>query len=67
MKHVLSDYDGLPKAVFRTRNLSVRRLSQKLHRIALGKCEKAEEQLRDDYQNLLSVAKVSRAQAVKVE
>jgi hypothetical protein len=57
----------LPKEVFRTRNRSVRRLSQKLHRIALGKGEKAKEQLRDAYRKLISVAKASRAQAVKVE
>jgi IS5 family transposase len=64
---VLSAHDGLPKEVFRTRNCSVRRLSQKLHRIALGKGEKAKEQLRDAYRKLISVAKASRAQAVKVE
>ncbi|MDQ5827204.1 MAG: ISNCY family transposase [Chloroflexota bacterium] len=66
-KRVLSAHDGLPKEVFRTRNCSVRRLSQKLHRIALGKGEKAKEQLRDAYRKLISVAKASRAQAVKVE
>jgi transposase, IS5 family len=51
---------------FRTRNRSVRRISQKLHRIALGKGEKAKEQLRDAYRKLISVAKASRTQAVKV-
>ena len=66
-KRVLSAHDGLPKEVFRTRNCSVRRLSQKLHRIALGKSEKAKEQLRDAYRKLINVAKASRAQAVKVE
>src|SRR3712207_3763245 len=66
-KRVLSAHDGLPKEVFRTRNRSVRRLSKKLHHIALGKGEKAKEQLRDAYRKLISVAKASRAQAVKVE
>ena len=66
-KRVLSAHDDLPKRVFRTRNCSVRRLSKKLHHIALGKGEKAKEQLRDAYRKLISVAKASRAQAVKVE
>ena len=61
------DVARLGKEAFRTRNRSVRRLSQKLHRIALRKSEKAKEELRAAYRKLLSVAKASRAQAVKVE
>jgi transposase, IS5 family len=37
--------ESLGKEAFRTRNRSVRRLSQKLHRIALRKGEKAKEEL----------------------
>jgi IS5 family transposase len=66
-KRVLADHDGLPREVFRTRNRSVRGLSQKLHRIALRKGEKAKEELRDVYRKLIAVAKASRAQAVKIE
>ena len=55
------------KEAFRTRNRSVRRLSQKLHRIALRKGEKAKEELRDAYRKLIAVGKASCAQAVKIE
>jgi IS5 family transposase len=65
------DVARLGKEAFRTRNRSVRRLSQKLHRIALRKGEKAKEELkeelRDAYRKLIAVAKASRAQAVKIE
>jgi transposase, IS5 family len=59
--------ESLGKEAFRTRNRSVRRLSQKLHRIALRKGEKAKEQLRDAYRKLIAVARASCAQAVKIE
>lgn len=36
--------ESLGKEAFRTRNRSVRRLSQKLHRIALHKGEEAKEE-----------------------
>src|SRR5215216_5985368 len=50
------DVARLGKEAFRTRNRSVRRLSQKLHRIALRKGEKAKEELRDAYRKLIAVA-----------
>jgi IS5 family transposase len=59
--------EGLGKDVLRTRHRSVRRISQKLHRMALRKVEKAKEELQDTYRKLSAVAKASRAQAVKVE
>jgi transposase, IS5 family len=59
--------ESLGKEAFRTRNRSVRRLSQKLHRIALRKGEKAKEQLRDAYRKLIAVARAGCAQAVKIE
>jgi IS5 family transposase len=59
--------ESLGKETFRTRNRSVRRLSQKLHRIALRKGEKAKEELRDAYRKLIGVARASCAQAVKIE
>ena len=55
------------KEAFSTRNRSVRRLSQELHRIALRKGEKAKEELRDAYRKLIAVGKASCAQAVKIE
>ncbi len=59
--------ESLGKEAFRTRNRSVRRLSQKLHRIALRKGEEAKEELRDAYRKLIAVAEASHAQAVKIE
>jgi IS5 family transposase len=59
--------ESLGKEAFRTRNRSVRRISQKLHRIALRKGEKAKEELRDAYRKLIAITKASCAQAVKIE
>jgi IS5 family transposase len=59
--------ERLGKEAFRTRNRSVRHLSQKLHRIALRKGEKAKEGLQEVYRKLIAIAKASRAQALKVE
>jgi transposase, IS5 family len=61
------DAARLGKEAFRTRNRSVRGLSQKLHRIALRKGEKAKEELQDAYRKLIVVARASCAQAVKIE
>jgi transposase, IS5 family len=54
------------KEAFRTRNRSVRRVSQRLHRIARKKGEQAREQLQDAYRKLIEIAKASRAQARRV-
>jgi transposase, IS5 family len=58
--------DRLGKEAFRTRNRSVKRVAQRLHRIARKKGEQAREQLRDAYQKLIEIAKASRAQARRV-
>jgi IS5 family transposase len=56
----------LGKEVFRTRNRSVRRVSQQLHGIARKKGEKAGEELKEAYRKLIDIAEMSRARAVKV-
>jgi len=56
----------LGKEAFRTRNRSVRRLTKELHRIALRKGEKAEEELREAYRKLVRVTRASCAQARRV-
>jgi hypothetical protein len=56
----------LGKEVFRTRNRSVRRVSQQLHGIARKKGEKAGEELKEAYRKLIDIAEASRARAVKV-
>jgi IS5 family transposase len=56
----------LGKEVFRTRNRSVRRVSQQLHRIARRKGEKARKELKEAYQKLIAITQASCAQAVSV-
>jgi transposase, IS5 family len=56
----------LGKEVFRTRNRSVRRLTKKLHRIALRKGEKAAEELKEAYRKLVRITRASLAQAGRV-
>src|SRR5215208_2542128 len=51
---------------FRTRNRSVRRTAQRLHRIARRKGQKAENELKEAYRKLIAIAQASRAQAKKV-
>jgi IS5 family transposase len=58
--------DQLGKEAFRTRNRSVKRVAQRLHRIARKKGEEAREELRDAYRKLIDIAKASRAQARRV-
>jgi transposase, IS5 family len=65
-KKALTEHDGLPKEAFRTRNRSVRRLTKKLHRIALRKGEKAAEELKEAYRKLVSITRCSCAQARRV-
>src|SRR5687767_6696609 len=52
--------------IFRTRNRSVRRVAQRLHRIARRKGEKAREELKEAYQKLIAITQASRAQARRV-
>jgi IS5 family transposase len=57
----------LGKEAFRTRNRSVRRLTKKLHRIALRKKgEQATEELKEAYEKLVRVTRSSLTQAKRV-
>lgn len=60
------EIDRLGKEAFRTRNRSVRRVAQRLHRIARRKGEEAKEELKEAYQKLISITQTSRAQAGRV-
>jgi IS5 family transposase len=58
---------GKKEEVFRTRNRSVRRVSQQLHRIARRKGEKARKELKEaSYQKLIAITQASCAQVVRV-
>jgi transposase, IS5 family len=67
-KKILStdEIDRLGKDLFRTRNRSVRRTAQRLHRIARRKGEQAKEELKDAYQKLITITQASCAQASQV-
>jgi transposase, IS5 family len=65
-KRALGTGTDLGKEAFRTRMRSVRRLTQRLHRIARRKGEEAAEELTDTYRRLIGVAKRSRGQALQV-
>jgi IS5 family transposase len=56
----------LGKEAFRTRNRSVRRTAQRLHRIARKKGEKAKKELKEAYQKLITITQASCAQARRV-
>ncbi len=60
------EIDRLGKEVFRTRNRSVRRTAQKLHRIARRKGEQAKEDLKAAYQKLIAITQASCSQATQV-
>ncbi len=60
------EIDRLPKEIFRTRNRSVRRVAQQLHRIARRKGEKAREELKEAYRKLITITQASCAQAERV-
>jgi transposase, IS5 family len=60
------ELDRLPKEIFRTRNRSVRRVTQRLHRIARRKGEKTREELKDAYQKLITITQASCNQAKRV-
>jgi len=60
------EVDRLGKEIFRTRNRSVRRTAQRLHRIARRKGEKAKEELKQAYRKLIGITQASRAQAGRV-
>ncbi len=56
----------LGKEAFRTRNRSVRGVSQQLHRIARRKGEKARRELKEAYRKLITITQASCTQAVRV-
>ena len=56
----------LGKEAFRTRNRSVKGISQRLHRIARRKGEKAREELKEAYQKLITITQASCTQARRV-
>jgi IS5 family transposase len=56
----------LGKELFRTRNRSVRRVAQRLHRIARRKGDEAREQLKEAYRKLIAITQASCAQAREV-
>src|SRR5215216_2627751 len=60
------EIDRLPKEILRTRNRSVRRVSQQLHRIARKKGENAREELKEAYQKLITITQASCTQAKRV-
>jgi transposase, IS5 family len=60
------EIDRLGKEIFRTRNRSVRRVAQRLHRIARRKGEEAKKELKEAYQKLIGITQASCAQAVRV-
>src|SRR5215213_5024152 len=65
-KTVLGEQVELGKEAFRTRTRSVRRLAQQLHRVARRTGEQAAEELRQAYDQLIAIARKSRAQAASV-
>src|SRR5215207_9249574 len=56
----------LGKEAFRTRNRSVRRVAQQLHRIARRKGEKARKELKEAYRKLITITQASCAQASRI-
>jgi transposase, IS5 family len=60
------EIDRLGKEVFRTRNRSVRRTAQKLHRIARRKGEQAKKDLKEAYRKLIAITQASCSQAAQV-
>jgi IS5 family transposase len=65
-KTVLGTGTGLGKSIFRSRTRSVRRIAQRLHRVARRKGEEAAEELKQAYSKLLDIAESSRRQAARV-
>jgi transposase, IS5 family len=58
--------DRLGKEVFRTRNRSVRRTAQRLHRIARRKGEEAKNELKEAYRKLIAISQASCSQATRI-
>ena len=65
-KRVLGDGAALGQEACRTRTRSVRRLTQRRHRVARRKGEQAAEDLKPTYATLIGIARASRRQAERV-
>jgi IS5 family transposase len=65
-KAVLGEGAEESRELFRTRNRSVRRLIQRLHRVARRKGGEAAEELTGAYRRLMGIAQQSRNQALRV-
>jgi IS5 family transposase len=63
---VLGEGAALGAAAFRTRTRSVRRVTQRLRRVARRKGEQAAEELKQAYAKLIGIAQRSRRQAARV-
>lgn len=65
-KRVLGDGAALPKQVFRSRTRSVRRMAQRIHRIARRRGQDAAEELQGIYTRLIAVTEATRRQVERV-
>ena len=65
-KAVVTTEADLPRAVFQSHTRSVRRLAQRIHRVARRKGEQAAEDLQSAYRQLVDVAERTRTQARRV-
>ena len=65
-KGVVATEVALPKTIFQRHTRSVRRLAQRIHRVARRNGEQAAEELQGAYRKLLSVTEQTRAQARRV-
>ena len=65
-KAVVTTEADLPRAVFQSHTRSVRRLAQRIHRVARRKGEQAAEDLQSAYRKLVDVAERTRTQARRV-
>jgi IS5 family transposase len=62
-KKVLDGHAAVPKQLFRTRTRSVRRLAQRIHRLARRRGEEATQEMRSAYEQLIGVAEASARSA----
>jgi len=65
-KAVVTTEADLPRAVFQSHTRSVRRLAQRIHRVARRKGKQAAEDLQSAYRQLVDVAERTRTQARRV-
>jgi len=65
-KAVVTTEADLPRAVFQSHTRSVRRLAQRIHRVARRTGEQAAEDLQSAYRKLVDVAERTRTQARRV-